>query len=295
MRFSLSFPERLAVSATNYLYKLCGSSQPSILRGSDGEFYVVKFQGFPGHQALANEAVGAALVKLVGLPTPVWSPIEISKDFINQHPEMWFLREGRDSIKPTPGLHFGSRLIEAKGNQRTYQMIPHCWIDRIDNRADFLGILALDLWANNCDRRQAIFLSDARKRLHVKFIDNDFMFGGKFGCDITCPRRAMVYDLDFYQGLWTKAAMRKWIDVIAGISDEAIHRILNSIPDEWASSSTRMDILKQLRTRRSLLPRLLNEAREVANTGYSFQYHRTRYATEPGQLLRSMALPKAAL
>lgn len=68
------------VFAKSFLYKLCGSIQPSILVGSDG---------------------GGAL-------------------------------------RPLPGLHFGSLLIEAADDQRTYQMIPHSWIDRIRNRADFL-------------------------------------------------------------------------------------------------------------------------------------------------------------
>jgi hypothetical protein len=297
MRLSLSVTERgsSTISAAGFLYKLCGSSQPSILKGSDGRFYVVKFNGFPEHQALANEVVGASLVRLFGLPAPAWSPIEISSDFIDEHPEMWFFRDGGDPIKPRPGLHFGSRLIEANGEQRTYQMIPSSWIDRIENRSDFLGMLVLDLWANNCDRRQAVFLSNRQHRLHASFIDNDFMLGGKFGSDVTCPRRAMVYDLDVYQDLWTKAAMRGWLGVMGGISDNALREIIHSIPNEWASTSTRWEILNQLRTRRSLLPRLLEEAQDVLRTGYSLRYHRARNATEPGQLCRSLTFPKAAV
>jgi hypothetical protein len=58
-------------------------------------------------------------------------------------------------------------------------MIPHSWIERIENRADFVGVLILDLWANNCDRRQVVFLSDDNDRLHASFIDNDYLFWGK--------------------------------------------------------------------------------------------------------------------
>lgn len=274
-------PVSSAVCATNFLYKLCGSSQPSILGASDGAFYVVKFNGFPGSQGLANEVVGSELIRKIGLAAPSWTMINVSRDFINAHPDMWFFKDGSTPIRPRPGLHFASRVIEATGEQRTYQMIPHSWIVRIENRADFLGILALDLWTNNCDRRQAVFLSGPRNRLHASFIDNDFMFGGKFGSDMTCPRRTMFYDLGIYKDLWSKAAVCSWIEKIDGISDQTTRDIVLSIPDAWASRCTRLEIIKLLRNRRSKLPSMLNEAREVANTGYSLQYQRTRNATEP--------------
>jgi len=110
------------------------------------------------------------------------------------------------------------------------------------------------------------------------------MFGGKFGADITCPRRAMVYDLDVYSDLWKKASVRHWTRIIDGIQDEVIRRIVFSVPDLWVSGKTRLHILDQLRTRRLLLPRLLEDAENVARTGHSIQYHRTRNATQPGQI-----------
>lgn len=275
---------RPPVFAKSFLYKLCGSSQPSILMGSDGGFYVVKFHGFPGHQGLANEVVGTELIRSMGLPSPDWSPISVSSDFIDENPEMWFRRDGGGTIKPLPGLHFGSQLIEAADEQRTYQMIPHSWIERIRNRADFLGMLALDLWANNCDRRQAVFLSDEQGLLHASFIDNDFMFGGKFGFEITCPRRAMVYDLGVYRDLWSRASVRHWLGTVDEISDGAIRRIVFSVPDAWATEQTRLEIIEQLGERRIRLPRLLDEAQNIALTGHSVEYHRTRNATEPGQI-----------
>jgi HipA-like kinase len=278
------------VSARKFFYKLCGSSQPSIIEASDGSFYVVKFNGFPGHRSLANEIMGTELIRSIGLPAPDWVAIEISDSFIDENPGLWFCKA--DSfIKPLPGLHFGSRLIETSEDQCTYQMIPHSWLDRIENRADFLGVLVLDLWANNCDRRQTVFLRDAQNRLHATFIDNDFMFGGKFGFEITCPRRAMVYDLDLYRGLWGKESVQKWIRIIDGIGENAIRQIAGGMPDEWADEDLRLDIVEQLIARRSMLPRLLAEAEDVLNSGYSVKYHRTRYATEPSQFRNAPIFP----
>lgn len=276
-------PPSSALSATAFLYKLCGTSQPSILQGSDGEYYVVKFNGFPGSQSLMNEFLGATLIGELGLPTPKWSPIEVSSTFIDENPRLWFWSEDAP-IRPVPGLHFASRLIQAPDEQRTYQMIPHSWIGRIENRADFLGVLVLDLWANNCDRRQAVFLGDGTDQLRASFIDNDFMFGGKFGNDTTSPRRAMIYDLGVYQGLWHPKTVQQWLRKIEDFGADAIRRIVENVPDEWTDQYTRDKIVDQLAQRRAMLPSLLNEAEEVIRSGYSVEYHRSRNATEPSQI-----------
>lgn len=280
---------RRRVLAKRHLFKLCGSSQPSIVQGSDGAFYVVKFNGYPGHHGLANEVMGTELIRSVGLPAPDWVPIEVSDDFLEESPGLWF-SNGDHSIRPPAGLHFGSRLIEGPGDQRTYQVIPHSWIERIENRADFLGMLALDLWTNHCDRRQAVFLSDAR-RLYARFIDNDFMFGGKSGSDTTCPRRAMTYDLGIYRGLWNERSVQQWLQRFEGISENAIWRLVASVPSAWADEEIRLHIFDQLRTRRQTLPRLLNEARSALDSGYSFSNTRPRHATEPSHFRPSAVLP----
>ncbi|MGC2501108.1 MAG: hypothetical protein WA400_03200, partial [Silvibacterium sp.] len=230
--------------------------------------------------------------RCMGLPAPNWSAIEVSDEFLEENPGLWFRRDGCPwTIKPLRGLHFGSRLIEAREEQCTYQMIPHSWINRIENRADFLGALILDLWANNCDRRQAVFLSDERNRLHASFVDNDFLFGGKFGNDTTCPRRAMVYDLDVYKGLWDDKIVQGWLGKVSEITETTIGQIIARVPNQWASDQMRLHIVEQLNARRSMLPQLLNDAKDVLSSGYSIQYHRSRYATEPGQFREAPILP----
>lgn len=278
------------VSAKTLLYKLCGSGQSSIIQGSDGAFYVVKFNGFPGPQRLANEVVGTELIRALGLPVPDWAVLEISNDFLDENPGSWF-SAGSKKIKPQQGFHFGSRLIEAPEDQCTYQMIPHSWVSRIQNRQDFLGVLVLDMWANNCDRRQAVFLSCAQKQLYASFIDNDSMFGGKFGFEITCPRRAMVYDLNVYRGLWNRKTVEQWVHRINGIGEEKIREIVDSVPSDWATQGIRMEIIQQLRARRALLPNLLLDAESVLDSGYSVQYNRPRYATEPSQFCPAPVFP----
>lgn len=270
------------ITAVQGFYKLCGESQPSVLRGSDGAFYVVKFDGFPGRsQGLLNEVVGTELIRRMGLPAPDWVRIEVSDEFIERNPKLWFCTGGGSAIKPKQGIHFGSRLIEGPDEQRTYRDIPNHWIEKVENRTDFLGVLVLDLWANSCDRRQAVYLGEPEQELHATFIDNDYMFGGKSGNDTTCPRRAMVPDLDMYKGLWNTKDVQKWLQKIDGIDDDETRQIVASVPDAWADDTGRSRILDMLRTRRSRLSSLLNEAKDVLASGHSVKLSRARNATEP--------------
>lgn len=281
------------VPARSFLYKLCGASQPAIIQGSDGAFYVVKFNGFPGTHSLLSEVIGSELIVSLGLPAPKWVPIEISSRFISENQDLWF-RSANAPVPPLPGLHFGSRLIEAEDDSRTYQMIPHSWIDRIENRADFLGMLIVDLWANNCDRRQTVFLAAPEGSLQASFIDNGLMFGGKSRNDTTCPRRVMIYDVDVYKGLWgdnMDDIVKEWLRRIDHIGEEAIRRIISYVPDSWVQRGLDRHVIDQLRERRSSLPCLLNEAKETLNSTYSVQYHKTRNATEPGQIFSPPVLP----
>ena len=79
-------------------------------------------------------------------------------------------------------------------------------------------------WPDHCDPAiDCVGLQPVQLIQH-----NDFMFGGKFGFEITCPRRAMVYDLDFYRGLWSGKTVKEWSHIIDGISDNAIRRIIES-------------------------------------------------------------------
>lgn len=281
------------VSATRFLYKLCGASQPAIIEGSDGAFYAVKFNGFPGLNSLMSEVVGNELIRILGLPSPDWVPIELSSRFIAANPGIWFTT-GNLSTPPLSGQHFGSRLIEAAGESRTYQMIPHSWIDRIENRPDFLGILILDLWTNNCDRRQAVFLASPEGKLNASFIDNGLMFGGKSNTDTTCPRRVMLYDLDVYKGLWSDNSdeiVKQWLRKFEQIGKDEIRQILSGVPDRWVDRGCDRRIMDQLSERRLRIPSLLHEAKWALSSSYSVRYHKTRNATEPGQILTAPIFP----
>ena len=61
------------------IQKMRGGAQSQLMRGSDGKFWVVKFQNNPQHlRVLANELIATRLAQAVGLSVPVSDVVEVS-------------------------------------------------------------------------------------------------------------------------------------------------------------------------------------------------------------------------
>jgi hypothetical protein len=154
------------VIAVEYVRPMRGGSQSHLLRCSDGEYYVVKFQNNPqGARTLVNEMLGGALATRMGLPTPETAIVEVSEPLI-QHSEECVIQIGRELIPCTPGQCFGSRLPSQAGPYGSrVMMAAHGFLPdfpprEVTNAADFVGMLVFDKWTGNMDWRQVIFVPD---------------------------------------------------------------------------------------------------------------------------------------
>jgi hypothetical protein len=248
-----------------------------------GELYVLKFSGMTGKYGLMGEVVGTELMCLLGLPVPQWAAIRVTDEFLDQHPEVWY-RSGPDSaaIRPESGLHFGSRLTLSAGKQQTYEILPGAWADRVANREDFVGALLVDLWANNCDRRQCVFLAEAASSsFRAVFIDHDHMFGGYYGNERTCARRAMVPDARFYGGVWCDDVVGGWESAIGGVDTASLQAILGHVPSAWADASARAFAMNQLQGRQARLNSLIDEASVAIGAAACRLQCRPRDAAQP--------------
>ena len=77
------------LSAIQHIRKMRGGTQAHLMRGSDGNLYVVKFQTNPIHpRVLANEFLAARLGCWLGLPMPHVDVIEISSWLIAHSPAL---------------------------------------------------------------------------------------------------------------------------------------------------------------------------------------------------------------
>ena len=69
---------KTCISAVQHLRPLRGGAQAHLLRASDGNCYVTKFQNNPQHiRVLANEMLASRLGLALGLPMPRVQVIEV--------------------------------------------------------------------------------------------------------------------------------------------------------------------------------------------------------------------------
>lgn len=249
------------VRVTSFYYKVRGACQSSIIEASDGCLYVLKVAGSHMQNLLFNEAFGTELLRHFGLPVATWKPLELENEFIEAHPEMWF-KSGHDGRRPVAGLHFGSRLVSSKRSAGAYQIIPSSWVSRVKNRSKFIGALAVDIWSNHCDRRQAIYTRSG-ENLKATFIDNGHMFGGLEGTEIASPRCCMTHDLAVYKGLDVHRSLRRWHKSILEADLRDIRRLAEEIPSEWCPPGQLDRTLESLQSRRRKMGSLLREAEGI--------------------------------
>ncbi|MFP5228997.1 MAG: hypothetical protein ACLGXA_15375 [Acidobacteriota bacterium] len=256
--------------AVTFVSKLNGASQPSIVMTTGASLYVAKFREFTGKYGLASEVIGTELMRIMGLPVPKWNPISFADGFLDQNPQLRRRRQPESQgIRPAAGTHFGSLVIRSEEKNPTFEIIPTSWIKRISNRDDFVGTLLLDLWTNNCDRRQCLFLTaDQGQTLRAVFIDNDHMFGGFFGNEQTCPRRIIGMHADLYRSVWTEANIFRWLRTIDSIDDSTLDAIFEKVPQNWATRSELAMLRATLQIRRKRLDSMIADVTQTLRTSF---------------------------
>jgi hypothetical protein len=227
---------------------------------ADDGFYAVKFLQNPQHgRILANEALASELLRRIGIATPEWKAIGIDRAFLHREKTVGF--ETRQGFVPAePGLHFGSRF---SWDCRADDFAPPSLMDRVLNIDDFFKVLVFDLWVDNRDSRQAIFVGGPNGPVRAQMMDNGFAFGSD-GVDHQlrdhCFRSPQYLPLSAYRAPAAAAQYVKAIDRIQNISAEQIILIVNSLPAEWLPDYQQIERLANILQRRSeRLPALLRQ------------------------------------
>src|SRR6267154_5503544 len=149
--------------AMQHIRRMRGGSQAHLMRASDGNFYVVKFQNNPQHlYILANEMFASRLGQWLGLPFPRVEVIEVSDLLIADTEELRVETVGE--VTPcSSGLQLAS--LYPGPEAQVFDYLPESMAARIANLADLVRCLTLDKWTGNCDGRQTIF---SRRSIHQR-------------------------------------------------------------------------------------------------------------------------------
>jgi hypothetical protein len=190
----------------------------------------------------------------LGLPVPEWRPIQVSSNFIATNQDLHFTVAAGVRM-PRAGLHFGSKFVITSEDDEVYEIVPERWMQRVQKPDFFAGMLLLDIWTENLDRRQALFIERAANRaLEVVFFDNGHMFRGPNGTKTSkSPHACLYYHRDIYRRALESEGIEDWLNCIENLTETMLWNAVERIPGEWYGTSRAADTIKILmRNQRTL-------------------------------------------
>jgi hypothetical protein len=261
-------PDRTLVSAPvvalAQVRRMRGGSQAHLMRCSDENFYVVKFRNNPQHQRiLVNEMLAGQLAKAIGLPVPELVVVEVG-DYLVEHSSELTIQLPGSTIRCEAGLQFGSRYVVHPRKGETFDFLPIEMLDQVRNREAFAGILAMDKWTGNADRRQATFWRKARERKYtVTFIDQGYCFNAGEWTFPDYPLRGVYARNEVYAEVRGWESFEPWLSRIEDLSLSTISAVAEQIPPGWYGSDwSALDALvRSLLERRGLIRELVTAFR----------------------------------
>lgn len=150
--------------AVEQIRRMRGGAQSHLMRCSDGNYYVVKFQNNPQHRRiLVNELLGTRLASRLGLPTAPVEVIEVGAELIRLTPELC-IELPRSRMPCAAGLQFGSRYPGDPRRMTLHDFLPDEKLREVENLHDFAGMLVFDKWTCNTNGRQTVFFEDAPRK-----------------------------------------------------------------------------------------------------------------------------------
>lgn len=252
------------VVAVEQIRRMKGGSQSHLMRCSDGNYYVVKFQNNPQHRRiLFNEFLGTKLAERIGLPTTPIAIVEVSEDLIRLSEEL-VIELPRARIPCRQGLQFGSQFPGDPRRSALFDFFSDSHLGRVVNLADFIGMLVFDKWTCNADGRQVLFCP-VEHRYRAVMIDQGFCFnvGGWNFPD--APLRGLYAQTLVYAGVIGMKTFEVWLERLEeSITEEVFDEIIRQIPPDWYEDDQDElpRLIERLLARRSRIPELIVDAKE---------------------------------
>src|SRR6266852_1245776 len=151
------------IKALEQIRRMRGGAQSHLMRCSDGNYYVVKFQNNPQHRRiLVNELLGTRLASRLGLPTAPVEVVEVGAELIRLTPELC-IELPRSRTPCVAGLQFGSRYPGDPRQMALHDFLPDEKLREVDNLHDFAGMLVFDKWVCNTNGRQTVLFEETAR------------------------------------------------------------------------------------------------------------------------------------
>ena len=253
------------IIATQQVRKMRGGAQSHLMLGSDRLAYVVKFQNNPQNlRVLANEFMATLLAQALGLTVPQAEIVEVPQWLIAGTKDLRMECErGPEPCKA--GLQFGSRFVGGLLPGQTMDYLPEHHLGAVTNLSEFAGMLVMDKWMCNSDRRQAVFHKSLHeKRYMATFIDQGYCFDAANWTFADAPMRG-VYARDLvYRDVKGWDSFEPWLSRVGRMDPQTAWNIARRVPPEWYGD--RFDeleaLIERLMTRRRRIRELIIDFRE---------------------------------
>lgn len=267
----------MPVDARRFLRKMRGGAQAHLFEASDGHCYVVKFLNNPQHRRiLTNEWISAIFLDYLGISTPAVAMIRISEEFLAANPGA-HIQLGERRRTPAAGWHFGSRYPGDPARVAVYDFLPDVLLEKVENLAEFRGVLAFDKWVSNADSRQAVFFhARLRSRLAAsgphpgqlgfvaQMVDNGYVFGGPDWRLTESALQGLYFRPLVYRLVRGWADFEPWLERIRHFPEEVVDQAVKQLPPAWLEEDRDEfeRLLERLLARRKRVPDLIEACRK---------------------------------
>jgi hypothetical protein len=268
------------LQALEHIRRMRGGAQSHLMRCSDENYYVVKFQNNPQHpRILVNEMLGTRLAARLGLPTTPVAIIQVEEELIRLTPEL-AIELPRTRTPCRPGLQFGSRYPGDPRRVTMLDFLPDDLLTSVENLHDFAGMLVFDKWTCNTNGRQTLFFRSGQDEgqkgamqpelnhsvYETVMIDQGFCFNAGEWTFPDAPLRGLYARNRVYLGVTGKESFEPWMERIEKrMTERVLDELLRELPPEWYADDldSLMRLGEQLLRRRSRVPELIHAARDT--------------------------------
>lgn len=257
-----------------------GGAQSHLMRCSDKNYYVVKFQNNPQHKrVLVNELLGTKLAARMGLPTTPVASVEVSAELIRLTHEL-AMEMPRGRIPCQGGLQFASRYPGDPRQLALHDFLPDEQLRQVSNLHDFAGMLVFDKWTCNTNGRQTVFFQEPAEDTgsaegcsaeggkgepyKTVMIDQGFCFNAGEWNFPDAPLRGLYARNRVYERVKGMESFAPWLERLEKhMTERALREITEQIPPAWYEDDydALQQLAEQLLRRRGRVPEPILQAK----------------------------------